>query len=272
MTGQNTSSAVMQQRAKAADSLDYYPSPPWVARALCEFLEADGFKARAGRGHDLTCWEPAFGSGDLARGLSDYFDGMICSDIHAHDRIAVGQRPPVIGDFLIDALWREEDGPLQADWIITNPPFKLGAQFVETALHRARRGVAMFVRSAFLEGQDRYKRLYSVTPPALVLQFCERVPLFKGKLRAPEQSYWDATSGGGQWRKPSTATSYSWIVWAKGYNGRPAMDWIAPDRRRFERAGDYPPADQPPEAAGGDLLQNGPHSAECAPDGGMPHE
>lgn len=255
MTGQNTSGAVMQQRDRTRSSLDYYPTPPWVARALCMTLENRSLKMHAGLGDDVTCWEPAFGSGDLARGLAPYFDGMLCSDIHMHDRIAEGQRPPVIGDFLIDALWQEEDGPTGADWIITNPPFALGPEFVTTALKRARVGVAMFVRTSFLEGQARLNHLYRPHPPALILQFSERVPLFEGKLRRSGSKYWDPTmrDGAGGWRAASSAATYCWIVWLHGESGT-AFDWIAPCRKTFEVEGDYPPADLPPETPADEML------------------
>ena len=146
MTGQNRSSAVMQQRVEPHDSLDFFPTPPWVGRVLCRELERRGLKQRADAG-PVTCWEPAFGAGDLARGLEDSFTGVLYSDIHAHE-IRDDMRAPVIGDFLIDALWQEDDGPATADWIITNPPFKIGPRFVQTALRRANVGVAMFVRTS----------------------------------------------------------------------------------------------------------------------------
>ncbi len=38
MTGQNRSSAVMQQRSEPHDSLDDFPTPPWATRALCEYI------------------------------------------------------------------------------------------------------------------------------------------------------------------------------------------------------------------------------------------
>lgn len=40
---QNTSTAVMQRRVEAHDSLDDFPTPPWATRALCEWLEAQGY-------------------------------------------------------------------------------------------------------------------------------------------------------------------------------------------------------------------------------------
>ena len=80
----------------------------------------------------------------------------------------------------------------------------------------------MIVRAAFLEGQGRFERLFSKNPPSFVLQFTERVVMHKGRL-APEGS---------------TATAYAWLVWIDGeYPTK--LEWIAPCRKRLERASDY---------------------------------
>jgi hypothetical protein len=67
-------------------------------------------------------------------------------------------------------------------------------------LQVAERGVALFVRWQWLEGVERYERLFKPFPPTYVCPFAERVPLVKGR--------WDPDA--------STATSYSWIVWLRG--------------------------------------------------------
>lgn len=40
--------------------------------------------------------------------------------------------------------------------------------------------------------------------------------------------------------KASTATSYCWLVWLRHGDGDTRLRWIAPCRKRLERAGDYP--------------------------------
>lgn len=215
---QNTSHAVMSQRKEAHDSLDFFPTPPWATRAFCEWLQAEIGDAI----HDLTVWEPACGAGDMARPLSGYFGDVFAADIHPY---GFGK----VEDF----LWPTERPTF--DWIATNPPFRLGEQFISTALRRARRGVAMLVRTAFLESADRYEKLFKVTPPTDILQFVERVPMFKGRLD----------------RAGSTATAYCWLVWRKPFqignmvHGRiiqPAtlFHWLEPCRKRLERDSDYP--------------------------------
>lgn len=209
---QNRSSAVMQNRVEAHDSLDDFPTPPWATRALCEFMIAEDLDS-----FTMSCREPAANRGHMVAPLREYFASVEASDVHDY-----GAGFPVA-----DYLW----GPLPAavDWTITNPPFRLAEQFIERAIDTSRVGVAMIVRAAFLEGVGRFERLFSKHQPAHVLQFTERVVMHKGKLSA----------------NGSTATAYCWIVWRASSVGRVAhpsarLSWIAPCRKRLERPGDYP--------------------------------
>lgn len=200
---QNTSHAVMAQRTEPHDSLDFFPTPPWATRALCEYVIG-----LAG----CIAWDPACGRGDMVRPLQEYALAVAGSDVHDY-----GVGFP-IHDFLMPFL---PDGIGHAEWIITNPPFRLGERFLRRALDVADRGVAMLVRTAFLEGVERH-RLFTEHPPAIVAQFAERVPMVKGRLD----------------RNASTATSYAWIVWAHGHTD-PRMRWIPPCRKALDREGDW---------------------------------
>lgn len=201
---QNTSSAVMQQRSEPHDSLDYFPTPPWATRALCEMLHKQDVRTQG-----LLAEEPACAVGDMSRPLDENFAAVRSSDGHEYG----------FGD-VRDFLW-QDDGP-SSDWIITNPPFKLAKEFALTGVQRARQGVALLVRTSFSEGVDRYKTLFRLHPPTVELVFVERVPMVKGRLDP----------------KASTATSYVWMVWQQGRAGT-AKAWIPPCRKRLERPEDY---------------------------------
>jgi len=226
--GQNTSSAVMQQRSEPHKSLDDFPTPPWATRALCAwlqgpfmaFLNPDSPRHATSTRH-LTCREPAANRGHMVRPLSEYFGHVEAADVHDYGT-GFAQRDYLFGP-----------DPEPVDWTITNPPFRLAEQFIERALRTSRVGCAFILRSAFLEGQGRFQRLFSVSPPCDILQFSERVVMHKGRL-APEGS---------------TATAYCWIVFSGGerYAGT-RFHWIAPCRAALERAGDYPAAEPLPDA------------------------
>lgn len=206
---QNTSHAVMAQRVEPRDSLDFFPTPPWAVRALCEYIIDPIYLPYSS---DLTVLEPACGAGDMARGLRDYFDRVTCSDVEPR---GVGERR----DFLL-----ERYQPDEFNWVITNPPFNLAEEFVSEGLRVGSHGVAILARTTFAESVGRYERLFKVTPPAIVAQFCERVPMVKGRL--------DATA--------STATGYAWFVWRRrGRREETLFRWLPPCRKRLERASDY---------------------------------
>ncbi|RDW14417.1 methyltransferase [Paracoccus thiocyanatus] len=218
MIGQNRSSAVMQQRAEPHDSLDDFPTPPWATRALCEWIQCEAINDWDGDTlAQMACREPAANRGYMARVLGEYFGAVDAADTHDY-----GVGYPV-RDYLFGPL------PQAAHWTITNPPFRLAERFIQRALASSRRGVAVIVRSAFLEGVGRYRDLFSALPPSDILQFTERVVMHKGRLSA----------------KGSTATAYCWIVWRKDVLGEGTrFHWIEPCRKRLEREGDYPPEDR----------------------------
>lgn len=201
---QNRSNAVMAQRVEPRDSLDFFPTPPWATRALCEHIIGL---------HGHLAWDPACGHGDMVRPLQEYALAVAGSDVHDYGYGFIRH------DFLMPYL---PDGIGCAEWIITNPPFRLAERFARRALATASYGVALLVRTGFLESATRYQ-LFVDHPPAVVAQFVERVPMFKGRL--------DPTG--------SSATAYAWIVWAKG-NADTRLRWIPPCRPRLERDDDYP--------------------------------
>ena len=74
---QNTSHAVMAQRAEAKDSLDDFPTPPWATRALIEHVL--GNKVSFSK---MSCLEPACGRGYMAKVLEEYFCNVEASDVY----------------------------------------------------------------------------------------------------------------------------------------------------------------------------------------------
>jgi hypothetical protein len=199
----------MATRVEAADSLDDFPTPPWATRALCEWVKDMGYDLGS-----MTCREPAANRGHMVKPLREYFAEVQASDIHDY-----GAGFPV-ADYLEDPT-----GMGVVGWTITNPPFRLAQQFIQQARNTSRHGVAVIVRTAFLQSAGRFNALFRDAPPSDILQFTERVVMHKGKLSA----------------KGSTATAYCWLVWRNNARGgRPAFDWIPPCRKALERPGDYP--------------------------------
>jgi hypothetical protein len=198
----------MAQRVEAHASLDYFPTPPWATRAICEHIPIVGHLA----------WDPCCGEGHMVRPLQEYALAVAASDVHDY---GWGH---TVHDFLQQYL---PDGIGATEWIVMNFPFRLGDQFIRRALEIATHGVAALARTQFLESRERFK-LFTDHPPAAIAQFVERVPMVKGRL--------DKTA--------STATSYCWILWAKRedvWQTDTKFKWIPPCRKRLERDNDYLP-------------------------------
>jgi hypothetical protein len=220
----------MASRIEAPDALDDFPTPPWATRALCEVLERDFKQPLA----ELAAWDPAANRGHMVRALEEYFGAVHASDIHDY---GAGFR---VADFLVrraePTLWSQDAPAPECDWLITNPPFRLAEEFAHVAFEHAAEGVALLCRLQFLEGGDRFRSLFAPRPPTLILQFCDRVVMVKGRLEG----------------EGSTATAYAWFVWLSGagrirvgseeysFGRTPRVGWFPPGTRaRIEKAGDY---------------------------------
>ena len=141
----------MAQRAEAKDSLDDFPTPPWATRALIAHV----IEKETGV-EDMTALEPACGRGYMSQTMREYFAQVDAADVHDYGH---GE----VSDFL------HSNYPASGyDWVITNPPFRLAEEFIQRALPIARRGVAMLVRTVFIESVGRYNRVFTVNPPTTV--------------------------------------------------------------------------------------------------------
>lgn len=202
--------AVMSSRVEAMDSLDFFPTPPWATRALCEHVLPlfSGLPLKA-----MSAWEPSAGEGHMAEVLKEYFGQVQASDVHDYLRgYSVGS---FVGEGADRAEWRHVGVARKPDWIITNPPFRLALEFADRAITAAGFGVALLLRSVFIESAERY-RFFEKHPLTLVAPFAERVAMTKGR--------WDP--------KASTATSYAWFLWVKGQQkGHTSLSIIPPGRK-----------------------------------------
>lgn len=217
----NASHAVRAQRKEPPDSFDFFPTPLWATRALCEHV-LPAFQRRPLK--TMSVWEPACGIGSMAKPLGEYFASVTATDIFDYrDHPQLLHKQDACFDFLMPTQ------SVHADWIITNPPFRLGVEFIERALALCTSGVAVLVRSQFTEGIDRYNRLFCNESPTVVAHYAERVAMVKGRLD----------------REATTATAYSWFVWSAGDGAASSRRdtrtrWIPPSRKKLEREEDWP--------------------------------
>ncbi len=100
-------------------------------------------------------WECACGNGCLSERMEYFGRRVYSSDI-------VDRGYGEVLDFLeADAM------PEGCECIITNPPYKYATEFVRHALDLLPDGgwCIMFLKTTFLEGQKRWKEIFSSTPP-----------------------------------------------------------------------------------------------------------
>lgn len=97
--------------------------------------------------------------------------------------------------------------------IITNPPYKYAAEFVEHALEVIEDGnkIAMFLKLTFLEGEKR-RELFRTNPPRKIYVFTKRINC--------------ALNGEESFFNSSSAVCYAWFIWQKGNKEKPVIDWI----------------------------------------------
>lgn len=104
-----------------------------------------------------------------------------------------------------------ESGTVEMD-IVFNPPYKYATEFIRKSLDIVADGykVCAFVRTLYLESQER-ANLFKEFPPKTVYVSSRR-------LRCHINGDVKDTS--------SSATSYSWFVWEKGYKGDTVVKWF----------------------------------------------
>jgi len=172
---------------------DFYPTPGWAVEAL---LQRENFVG--------SCWEPACGKGDISKVLMN--SGY---DVYSTDLLDYGFGIPDV-DFLNENSMFSETHK-KVDNIITNPPFNIAIEFINTSKRFADDKIAMFLKTTFLEGVERqimwkdkqfpFKKMY---------QFSRRVSFGKE----------DKT------HKNGGMMAFAWFVWDKSHTGSPTIDWI----------------------------------------------
>ncbi len=169
---------------------DYYATDP---KAIDELFKVEDFGD--------VIFEPACGEGNLSKRMEDLGKVVISSDLVDRG----------YGETGVDFLKFESDELLDMD-IITNPPYKFTTDFILKALSIIKPGrkVAFFLKLQTLEGQGRYKDVFSKYPPISVNVCTKRIQCAKNNHFVS-----------------SSAVCYAWFVWEKdNYDNPPIIRWI----------------------------------------------
>ena len=143
-------------------------------------------------------WDPACGGGNILTACRKH--GL---EAYGSDIVQRGAAD-WIEDFLLAQAFR---APLprrrRVGAIITNPPFKLAMEFTLHALKLAPK-VAVIQQSKWLEGIDRYDRLFHLGHLARTWQFCARESMPPGGLAIEAKGGFNA---------------YMWFVFERDHDG-----------------------------------------------------
>jgi len=173
--------------------LDWYATRP---------IDVENLLAVYGENIGKNIWECACGKGHISDVLKKHGYNVYSTDI-----IDRGYN-----DFTCDFL-KTDMNKYKFDAIITNPPYKYASEFVEHALNQLNYGgYAIFLlRTLFVDGQDRYDKLFSKNNPKVIYHFVKRTfGLIGGDINNPS----------------SSAMSHSWMIWQKGYDGDTSFRWL----------------------------------------------
>lgn len=177
--------SIVGYKPEGRPELDFYPTPENATLAL---LEKEDFPG--------TVWECACGDGAIARVFKDHGYPVVASDIADYGY-------GVHADFL--NTWG-----VDADSIVTNPPFSLLYEFIYHAMELKRtKKLAIFGKLQALEGDKRSKLLERT--------HLARVHVFRKRL---------TLSRNGEDIKNRGMIAFAWFVWEKGYMFKPTIDWI----------------------------------------------
>jgi hypothetical protein len=146
-------------------------------------------------------WEPAAGHGNIVRFLRGRGHSVIASDICHYGGCAL--------DFEADFLTQVR-APARTEMVITNPPYRYAAKFVDHALMLCPR-VIMLARLAFLESECRARILDTGTLAA--------VHVFKRRLPFMHRENWTGP-------RASSAIPYAWFSWDRNHVGPATVDRI----------------------------------------------
>lgn len=174
---------------------DFYATDPDAVRDL---IKREKF--------DNCILEPCAGMGHISDTLRKEGFNVCAMDLYEY-----GNSNVVSGiDFL------KTDCKFDCD-IITNVPYDRAVSFVLKAIDSVTDGhkIAMFLKLQFLEGQKRYKDLFSKYPPSRIYVYTTR------KYCSPDGKFYDENG-----KKISSAVAYAWYVWEKGFTGKPTIEWI----------------------------------------------
>lgn len=184
---------------------DFYSTDPDCVR---ELLKVEQF--------ENNILEPCCGNGNISKILEEAGYNVISTDLidRGYGRGGI--------DFFTNYTVIDSD-------VITNPPYGLATEFVAHLLTHTtgNHKFALFLKLQFLEGQDRFKKIFSLKKLKKIYIFSKRVACYKNDDRYQKNN--DGAiklDKDGNKLKLQSAVCYTWAIFETNYNGLPEIDWV----------------------------------------------
>lgn len=185
---------------------DYYATNPSDTKEFLDLIDKEYDL------YDKTILEPAAGQGHISTILVDRYTS---SEINSTDLVNRGSSFDNVNiEGGVDFLNREPGFKgIKYDYVITNPPFSLAREFIDTSLEISDK-VFIFAKLQFLEGKAR-KDWFKGVPLKYVYVYSHRAnPWRNGEEHDENGKRWSSTM------------AFAWYVFDKEYSGEPIIRWI----------------------------------------------
>lgn len=162
---------------KERESTDFYATNPRALELFVPYVKLH---------HKV--YEPSCGTGHLSKWLENHGYDVLSTDLVDRGYGYGGIDFFTVGTTNLGFEYESKGTILLKNWangetfdILTNPPFKTALNYVLHAIDLIPEDgrVFLFLKTLFLEGRERYERIYKVNPPRYVYQYSNRVKCAK---------------------------------------------------------------------------------------------
>jgi len=172
---------------------DFYVTPKWATEALLKVHYIP---------IDRTILEPCCGDGAISKVLEEHGCSVVSSDIVNRG----------YGNTISVYDYKVSHGV-----VITNPPYNDMNRMFPVLYNLADLELCLLLRLAFLEGQERYNKIFGFNAPSKIYVFSERLSMYKN---------------GDRGNRASGTTAYAWFIWNKSVRSNSSqLMWIPPGNK-----------------------------------------